>query len=184
MGNKVVTNVEMRVPAPVTLNVYDLGTGGKMQALNSVLSNIGTGAFHCGVEVYGREFSFQYISKGTGMFECQPKQCSQHTFRESVDMGTTLLSEAEVCELIHHMRKEWPGKSYVLLTRNCCHSCEEICLRLGVGSIPWWTTSLAATGATMKDLYNGVTVALNPTLLLSCMGRDASTNDKKPALAP
>jgi len=169
MGNSAPT--EARKPIPVTLHVYDLGIGGQMQGVNSVLGKMGTGAYHCGVEVGGREWSFRYISRGTGVFSCKPTKCDGHTHRESIHMGFTTLSEAEVNVLIQRTQKEWRGRSYELLTRNCCHYSEELCLRLGVGSIPWWTTSLAGAGATVRNIYDGVTGALNPTLLMGCVTR-------------
>mmetsp|Transcript_85308 Transcript_85308/g.275317 ORF Transcript_85308/g.275317 Transcript_85308/m.275317 type:complete len:83 (-) Transcript_85308:363-611(-) len=36
---------------PVTLHVYDIGSGGGGSALNRLLKPLGLGAFHCGVEV-------------------------------------------------------------------------------------------------------------------------------------
>jgi len=167
MGNSAPVAVaeKPRVPVPVTLHVYDLGRATEMQALNSILGVLGTGAFHCGVEVYGREWSFHYIPYGTGVFECAPTKCPAHSFRTSVDMGVTLMSEAEVTQLIRQMRKEWPGTCYDVLRRNCCHSCNDLCIRLGVGPIPGWTISLAGAGATVKDVVNNVTGVLNPTLL-------------------
>merc|ERR1740121_67762 len=38
---------------------------------------------------------------------------------------------------------------YDLLHRNCCHFCEELCLRLGFGPLPPWVTKLAAAGASL-----------------------------------
>jgi len=167
-------SVEQQVPAPVTLHVYDLGTGTEMQAINSVLGKLGTGAFHCGVEVYGREWSFQYMPKGTGVFECKPTRCPGHTYRESVPMGVTPLSELQVRELIGFVRREWTGKKYDMLTKNCCHCSDDLCMRLGVGPIPWWTTNLAGAGATVRQMYDGVTGVLNPTLLMGCISRSGS----------
>jgi len=154
-------------PVPVTLHVYDLGVGREMQVMNTVLSRFGTGAFHCGVEVYGREWSFQYSSKGTGVFQVAPKKCNHHTYRESVSMGSTTLSEEEVFRLLDRLQRDWPARSYEVLTRNCCHCCDFLCRALGVGPIPAWTTNLALAGATVRTAYEGVQDVMNPTLLTS-----------------
>lgn len=42
---------------PVLLNVYDLWD---LQKVNSCTLHFGFGAFHCGVEVFGQEYSFGY----------------------------------------------------------------------------------------------------------------------------
>lgn len=157
-------------PTPVTLHVYDLGVGREMQVLNTVLSRFGTGAFHCGVEVYGREWSFQYSNRGTGVFQVAPKGCKHHTYRESVSMGTTTLSEEEVGQLLGKLQRDWPARSYEVLTRNCCHNCNALCVALGVGPIPAWTTNLALAGATVRTAYEGVQEVMKPSSLTSgCM---------------
>jgi len=143
-------------PSPVTLQVYDVGTRDKTHTLNQFLGKFGTGVFHCGVEVYGREWSFQMTKGGTGIFNCQPMACESHTFRESVPMGSTKLTDAEVFRLVEHMRKDWSGKSYDILERNCCHACQELCTRLGVGSIPWRVMNLAGAGATVRSVVSAM----------------------------
>lgn len=162
-SSRPLASADIRKPAPVTLQVYDLGTGDRTSTLNQLLGKFGTGVFHCGVEVYGREWSFQYTKGGTGIFNCQPKACESHTFRESVHMGTTRLTDAEVFRLVEQMRKEWSGKSYDILERNCCHACQELCTRLGVGSIPWRVMNLAGAGATVRSVVS----TMHPMFLLS-----------------
>lgn len=146
------------VPVPVTLHVYDIGTaGGSM--LNRVLKPLGAGAFHCGVDVYGWEWSFSDISSpseraGTGVFSSRPRNCEGHSYSESVRMGKTPLSEMDVHMLISAMEKEWPVAAYDLLQRNCCHFCDELCQRLGVGKMPAWINNLATAG---HSLFGDVT---------------------------
>lgn len=137
--------------------------------MNAILNTMGTGAFHCGVEVHGREWSFQCTPQGTGVFSCSPRRCHAHSYRTSVDMGKTWLTEREVSLLVEWMRGEWPGHSYDMLTRNCCHFSDELCRRLNVGPIPLWTTSLAGAGAAVRGAYDAATEALYPTLLRGCL---------------
>jgi hypothetical protein len=135
----------------VTLNIYDIGTCSVGQALNSVLRHFGTGAFHCGVEVYGYEWSFSDTEDGTGMgvFCSRPRCCDGHSYCESVKMTGTSLTHSEVLKLIPLLSSYWTVGSYDTLTRNCCHFCDDMCQRLCVGPIPSWIMNLAGAGAAL-----------------------------------
>jgi len=56
----------VQTPEPVTLNIYNLGGSSCSRSLNALLKPFGTGAFHCGVQVYDREWSFSDTSTGEG----------------------------------------------------------------------------------------------------------------------
>mmetsp|Transcript_59848 Transcript_59848/g.175593 ORF Transcript_59848/g.175593 Transcript_59848/m.175593 type:complete len:178 (+) Transcript_59848:68-601(+) len=160
-------------PAPVYLHVYDLGCSGEMQTLNMLLSAVGSGAFHCGVEVHGKEWSFNATTRGSGVFTSQPRECPAHSYRTSVLMGHTMFSDEEVKTMCSVLRAEWKGPSYDMLTKNCCHFCDIFCRKLGVGPIPFWTTNLAGAGATVKNVYKSTVDSLYPSLLMGCItGRD------------
>jgi len=138
-----------REPAPVILHVYDMGGDEVAKRVNEVFRPLGLGAFHGAVEVYGREWSFGQTEEGSGIFSCEPKGCPEHTYRESVSMGETMLSRREVRDLLKSL--EWPGLEYDLLRHNCCHWCDEFCKRLGVGPIPAWVNQLAGEVASLDD---------------------------------
>jgi len=139
-------------PVPVTLHIYDVGTSPKVQQLNTVLRAMGTGAFHCGVEVYGREWSYGMTTDtGTGVFYCTPSKCELHLYRESYPMGKTGMTDEEVLKLIGLLKEDWRGNGYCLLERNCCHFSSELCRWLGVGDIPDWITNLAGAGAVVAE---------------------------------
>lgn len=145
------------MPTPVTLHIYDVSTDDLISKVNQYLAPVGTGAFHGAVEVYGLEWSYGYLERGTGVFYCTPMQCSAHRYRESVSMGKTSMSEEQVENLLRQLKNEWPGADYDLLRHNCCHFCDALCCRLGVGNIPTWVTNLAAAGATLQDgVYHAV----------------------------
>jgi len=135
----------------VVLNIYDIGTSSVGQALNSVLRHFGTGAFHCGVDIYGCEWSFSDTEDGNGMgvFCSRPRRCEGHSYCESVKMGTTSMTQSEVLKLIQLMSSYWPVADYDTLTKNCCHFCDELCQRLRVGPIPSWVMNLAGAGAAL-----------------------------------
>jgi len=136
----------------VILHVYDIVESGLLRRANQVLQGLGTGAFHVGVEVYGWEWSFGDSSSGTGVFYCKPKVCGSKQYRESVSIGTTAFSGKEVDIIIRRMEQEWPGESYDLFRRNCCHFCEQLCrLLVRNGAVPPWISTLSGVGAAIQD---------------------------------
>ncbi|CAK0831682.1 unnamed protein product [Prorocentrum cordatum] len=99
----------------VTLSVYDVSTDGRVRLLNGLLRPLGGGAFHAGVVVRGREWSFGGLQEdGTGVFDCKPRANPYHQFREAVALGSSRLSRAEIAELIALLKAQWPGSSYDL----------------------------------------------------------------------
>mmetsp|Transcript_36507 Transcript_36507/g.93048 ORF Transcript_36507/g.93048 Transcript_36507/m.93048 type:complete len:245 (-) Transcript_36507:26-760(-) len=134
-------------PAPVRLHIYDVGTSGEVKMINRVLRPLGAGAFHCGVEVFGLEWSYGDYEQGTGVFNCRPQCCEGHTYSESVNMGKTSMLEAEFKARMKMMEVRWLGKDYDLLKKNCCHFSDEVLTLLNVACIPARVTNLANAGA-------------------------------------
>lgn len=147
-------------PVPVTLHVYDVGSSVRSRLVNQLLRPLGTGAFHCGVEVYGWEWSYSGFNdaprvqdlKNSGVFCCRPRCCEGHQYVESVPMGKTGMSELEVVRLLQEMEVLWLAADYDLLKRNCCHFCDVCCSGLGVGPIPSRVSSLAGVGAALSSI--------------------------------
>lgn len=137
--------------AKVVLHIYDVSTDPSIGEVNKILVAMGTGAFHGGVEVYGKEWSYGYSANGSGVFCCEPKGCTAHIYRESIPMGDTKLNPKEVSELLTKMMAEWKGTEYDLLRRNCVIFSDALCQKLGVGSVPAWVRNLAGAGATLQD---------------------------------
>lgn len=143
----------------MSLNVYDLGDN-TCGMVNTCLHPLGLGFFHCGVEVYGWEWSYFDSApldavdvRSTGIFYVQPRSCEGHHFSMSVPMGDTKLSENVVMHVLHRMEPRWPIWQYDMLKRNCQHFCCDFCTELGVGPIPGWVsrvvdTAVAVDGAT------------------------------------
>lgn len=140
----------------VFVRVYDMGTTVLTRGvLNWVAQSYG--AFHTGVEVYGREWSFGMTldDKSTGITWNPPAQHADHSFRETLSMGYTSLSPSEVLQLIESMKTEWRGCTYKLLTRNCNHFSDEFCKLLGVSTLPPWVNTLATLGAGVAGVSKG-----------------------------
>ncbi|AEC07669.1 putative PPPDE putative peptidase domain-containing protein [Arabidopsis thaliana] len=126
---------------PVYLNVYDL------TPMNAYGYWLGLGVFHSGVEVHGVEYAFgAHESSSTGIFEVEPKKCPGFTFRKSILVGKTDLVAKEVRVFMEKLAEEYQGNKYHLITRNCNHFCNEVCLKLAQKSIPRWVNRLARLG--------------------------------------
>lgn len=145
-------------PEPVKVNIYDIGTSGRSSLLNTMLRPFGAGAFHCGVEVYGLEWSFSDIASNlakdamalrSGVFSSWPKNCKGHRYSETVQMGLTTKTEVQVLMMISKMEEQWQVASYDVLRKNCCHFVDELCVRLGVGHIPPLLLKLAEVGSSI-----------------------------------
>lgn len=141
-------------PVAVTLHVYSAGESAVVRGINAVLKQLGTGAYHCGVEVYDLEWSFAdtsmfeddpeaSASDVTGIFYSQPKQAEGHSYCESLDLGYTYRAENEVFHLINRLEQTWHGETYDVLEKNCCHFCVDLARELGVREPPRWVMSLA-----------------------------------------
>eukprot|EP00439_Symbiodinium_sp_Y106_P024016 s7610_g2.t3 len=89
-------------PCAVTLRIYDVTGTEVISGLNRLCRAIGTGAFHAGVEVYGAEWSFGYTDDGgsgifscaAGLYQCDPGECGEHTYREAEGVAKTAIVEA------------------------------------------------------------------------------------------
>ena len=169
---------------PVLLNIYDLGDSKAIQRLNVILKPMGSGAYHAAVQVYGQEWSFgglgvdDPIEEGfeTGIWSCRPQGCRQHSYRESIQMGHTSYSHAQVLEIIRDMMEDWPMNSYQILRRNCCHFCDALCQLIGVGPLPAWILNLAGVGASLESVQSST---FHATVSVVSAVRDLTLRVKK-----
>ncbi|KAH0851789.1 hypothetical protein HID58_094462, partial [Brassica napus] len=110
---------------PVYLNVYDL------TPINGYAYWLGLGVYHSGVEVHGVEYGFgAHEHSTTGIFEVEPKQCPGFTFRK------TDLDPEKVRAFMEKLSEEYSGNTYHLITKNCNHFCNDVCVQLTRRSIP------------------------------------------------
>ncbi|CAE8735248.1 unnamed protein product [Polarella glacialis] len=130
-------------PQPVTLHIYDVGSG----------------AFHTGVEIYGLEWSFNNLPHHltphgdplTGIFCSRPKTVTVHNYAESVEVGKTRKTQEEFALLLTKMEASWRADTFNVLKKNCCHFCDDLCRELGVGGIPDRVLNLASLGGGISD---------------------------------
>jgi hypothetical protein len=137
---------------PVWIHIYDLGYVSRW-VLNSSwpARHGGFGAFHCGVELLGIEFSFQAISsrvsdndETSGITWHTPKSHTRHVYRESIELGETPLGLDEIATLLEKLEKEWPARDYHCLSHNCTDFAESLALALKVPEpFPKWVHGVA-----------------------------------------
>lgn len=170
---------------PVWLHVYDLGPVSKW-VLNSwagQASGLG-GAFHCGIEVLGLEFSFQAMidcgdDETSGLTWHYPKSHPRHVYRESIGLGTTPLSIGEIGRLLERLEKAWPARSYHCLRRNCTDFAEKLALDLRVpGEFPAWVHGLA------KGLLRNTSAGSAPGYLMPCAWGSCCSAGLKESCSP
>ncbi|KAL6606077.1 hypothetical protein ACP70R_041730 [Stipagrostis hirtigluma subsp. patula] len=136
--------------SPVFLNVYDVTPA------NGYARWLGLGVYHSGVQVHGVEYAYgAHDGASSGIFEVTPRRCPGYTFRESVLVGTTELTRAEVRALMAELAADFPGDAYNLVSRNCNHFCDAACRRLVRARIPRWVNRLAQIGVVFTCVIPG-----------------------------
>ena len=127
-----------RATNKVYLNVYDLAS------VNDCLHPIGLGMYHTGIEVLGFEYTF---AAEAGIFHHTPKDIPQATFREQIYMGEFDGGHIELKIAIDDIGgDEFGPNDYHLLTRNCNHFANALCMKLVRRSAPAYINRLAGIG--------------------------------------
>lgn len=133
--------VDVAGSVPVYLNVYDISP------INGYAYWLGLGVYHSGVQAHGVEYAFgahEYPS--TGIFEGQPKKCEGFTFRKGILIGWTEMGPQDVKKVMEELADKYRGNAYNLITKNCNHFCNDVCIRLTGNHIPRWINRLARIG--------------------------------------
>uniref|UniRef100_A0A7C8ZD35 PPPDE domain-containing protein n=1 Tax=Opuntia streptacantha TaxID=393608 RepID=A0A7C8ZD35_OPUST len=133
--------VDVSGSVPVFLNVYDISP------VNGYAYWFGLGVYHSGVQVHGVEYAFgahEYPS--TGIFEGVPKKCEGFTFRKGILIGWTESGPEDVKKVMEELAEKYRGNAYNLITKNCNHFCNDVCVRLTGNHIPSWVNRLARIG--------------------------------------
>jgi len=136
---------QQRTSSRVKVHVYHVSNEDWVKGMNEWLpQSVLGGVYHAGVEVWGKEYWFGWCPPpSSGVTACAPKRNLAHTYFKSVDVGMTQLSRDDIDALVAQLKSEWQGQHYNAIKRNCCHFCEDMLERLGVGGLPSWVNRLA-----------------------------------------
>mmetsp|Transcript_56872 Transcript_56872/g.144200 ORF Transcript_56872/g.144200 Transcript_56872/m.144200 type:complete len:384 (+) Transcript_56872:68-1219(+) len=156
-----------RSPRDVHLHIYhcDAITGFLNKA---VLLHAEIPIYHVGVEVYGREWAFQYFENAwsdpciSGVQSCSPTRAAGYEYVKSVNLGPTPHTEGEAVGIINQFRRSWPACSYHITRRNCVTFAETFTRQLEPPTpFPSWLTAIleassnsAATDAIVDYSWN------------------------------
>lgn len=144
----------------VIINIYDVGDEELVQKVNryATLNDrvLFGGVYHAGVEIFGREWGYGGSEEEgiTGVFDCPPRCNCQHTYRATVDLGLSPLSEEEVLAAVRQLScsPTWEGCNYDLLHNNCLHFANALCAELQVRNIPGWLNRFDRIGVKLQWL--------------------------------
>jgi hypothetical protein len=133
----------------VILNVYHLSQNPYVQKLNAACDALGCGAFHVGIEVSRREYSYGSTKNGigTGIRMHRPRRNGRHKYRSSTNLGKTSLSVQERRDISRQLNKTWLAKDYDTLKHNCIHFAEMFASLYQVRPIPPILNSLPWLGS-------------------------------------
>lgn len=149
----------------VFLNVYDLFPA------NSVLRFAGLGAYHTGLEVYGKEWSYgmllpcgkssidlKVFPDLSGIYATRPRHARDGNgnvlpLRSAVFLGHTSLPERSVSFVLEAMQRDFLAKDYSAVHKNCTTFCDELSVQLTGRHVPTWTNRLALLGGCLPCLF-------------------------------
>ena len=153
--------------------VFEVPVGQIFNTLNSGLHTLGTGAYHVGVEINGIEYAYgaNEYEGVTGVFTCPPMSAPGFQYRTTIDFGDRKQrvisgrSTRTAREILQGMAREYMGKEYDLLRKNCCSFAHDVCVRLGIEDkeIPTWFRNLADAGKVTQDAAVSFTSFFDPS---------------------
>jgi hypothetical protein len=121
----------------VYLNIYHLDDSWSDTNIMSQKIGLG-GAFHAGVEIHGREWTY-----GKSGIECGEPRCHQvHVYHESICLGETGLTALDVDSVVRRMKSGWSGKDYHIFDYNCTTFADALTVELIGDHIPGWVGRL------------------------------------------
>lgn len=135
--------MKQRKGEEILLNIYDLMD-------NTYLYPIGLGAYHSGVQIYDREYTF---SDG-GVFNTQPKEVDA-PLRTTISMGFFTGTYKEFEQILDEIKIQFQPGTYDLYSKNCNCFSNVLCQRLINKSIPGWINRMAGMGNTFQNLFGG-----------------------------
>lgn len=85
----------------------------------------------------------------SGVFEVEPRNCPGFTYRTTLLLGKTTLSDTDFRTFVEQCAEDYNGDTYHLIVKNCNHFSSDISTRLTGNPIPGWVNRLARLGKTL-----------------------------------
>tara|TARA_Y100000589_G_scaffold329762_2_gene377345 strand:- start:1261 stop:1668 length:408 start_codon:yes stop_codon:yes gene_type:complete len=114
----------------VYLNIYDL------TSINSVLEYIHIGAYHSGIEIYGKEYGFN----SSGVYTIEPQSFSN--FKQNILLGTTTKSQNDINNIISNLQDRFTPDLYNPVKINCHFFANELSHQILYKPIPRYLNRL------------------------------------------
>ena len=89
-------------------------------------------------------------SDATGVFCCAPRHAEGAVYRETLDMGRSPRTGAEVQRILDYLRLKYRANAYSLLENNCITFADELCSLLTGQHLPPWLGRLASIGSALS----------------------------------
>lgn len=142
----------------VVLHVYDISKTRIVESFNRACDAIGCGAYHVGIEVTGREYSYGCGARGKSTVDCHKPLTVEkmHRYHGSINLGTVSFSLRERRLKIRELAKEWRRKEYHVLNNNCVHFADALASKLGVGPVPAFLNNLPTFGNFVISPFSSV----------------------------
>ena len=132
----------------IILNVYDLSP---QSTQSSILNSFGMGFYHTGIEIDGLEYSYggNFTHSGTGVFTAAPLNVDGAIYKSSYLMGV-VRDFSKLHYAIDQVKNEFRANEYNLITQNCNHFSEALCLRLINKRIPSYINRASRFGQALS----------------------------------
>lgn len=180
----------------VLLNVYDVSDSDLFTRINKVTTAndniLWGGVFHAGVEIYRKEWCYGVTEYGrTGVCAVDPRSHPQHTYRCTVPMGVSKITNEDVETLLRRLAQEWPGHEYDLIHHNCISFCNALLSELLPGGrVPGWVDRAMRTAGfidltskkVMEETQNTVQLVKTLSTDLEQKARSLSTMEASEVL--
>lgn len=167
----------------ICLNVYDVSQMDLIHHINDLFALTESplkfgGIFHVAVEIFNTEWKYGFIPSGTGVHCGLPGQDCQHRFKQQIRLPRSPLPPEKIAKVIEGLQGEFWGRDYDLIDNNCCHFANELCERLGCGSIPAWVHRGASIASNLRAVARSLSLGeFGVDWTASCNSESRLTDD-------
>ena len=142
--------INLMEPIDIILNVYFVTERESNPHFDKVvlLSKLGLGMYHTGVEINGIEYSYggNVENRGSGVMKTAPLSIGNATYIKSYHMGCTGNRE-KLFNTIGDLMQEFKANEYSLINQNCNHFSDALLQRSVGKRLPSYINRPATIGS-------------------------------------